>query len=221
MGRNEELDGLGVENHLTGYYAVSAIDPDGKLHIFRDSIAPLYAAHIISIDSLIFATRESHISELCKVMKWTHTVAEKVSNDTYLIFDNGQLIHQATINPRGNTAYESKYAGLSLGYQLDTGADSTADADADLLAQVYEPGAEYRAEDGTVLDESEYMFLEEMRLYADSSYTIKNYRNHGITVSDFHALDLDEKLCCTVIRSDGTICSPVNYYDERIFDGVG
>ena len=213
----------GIEQHITGYYAVAAFAPDSKRHVFKDSIASLYAAYSETIDSIIFATRESHISELCKAMRWTHAIPEPVQNNTYLVFDKGELITQSSFKPRGRTAIESKYASLSLGRELD--AD-----DADWSRFKYSSGTqteeysnlshEYWSDCGQKIDESEYMFLQEMKLYADASYTIKSYDNRELTPVEFNGLDLNDKLDCIVIRGDGTVCSPVEYYAERIFEGA-
>ncbi len=210
----------GIEQHITGYYAVSALDPSGRLHIFRDSIASLYAAQITSIDSLIFATKESHIRELCKIMDWKYSVPSPVSDNTYLIFENGSLIHQQEFNPRGRTNYESRFASLSLGRELDNIVDASETVKPLDFGTVQTVEHDYWSPCGTKLDENEYMFLEEMKLYADSSYTIFNYRGDKITVKEFHDLDLDEKLCCEVVRADGTVCSPSDYYAEVLWQGA-
>ena len=50
----------GIEQHLSGYYAIAAIAPDGITHILRDDTATLFVARVDSIDSYIIATTETH-----------------------------------------------------------------------------------------------------------------------------------------------------------------
>lgn len=207
----------GIEEHLTGYYAFGAIAPDGRLHVAKDSTAQLYVAEIPAIDSMVFATRESHITELCEAMNWTHSVTGKVDDDTYLVFEpDGTLITHESIKPRGRTATEDAFSSRSLGYKLDAERP-----DFDTYAKysnLY--GEPYQATTSPQYSNDELQFLKELEEHGDSSYLIKAYNGRTITIEEFRAMEDDDKLCCTVIRPDGTVVDQVNYMNERLYEGA-
>lgn len=200
-----------IEEHLTGYYAVSAISPDGRLHIIKDSTANLFSARIETIDSLVFATTQCLIEDICKELKWKHSVISPVTNNTYLILSGNTLDHHETINPRGRTITESRFASQSLGYSLDDDSYTRSVSSLNL----YSP-----APVTSDLTEDEQCFLREIEQCADGSYTFKDYRGNDMSLEDFRLLCDDEKLACTVIRDDGTIVSPTDYYTEKLYIGA-
>ena len=197
----------GIESHLSGYYAVAAFDPKGLLHIFRDSIAPLYVAVITSINTKIFATSKNLIESICNDMNWKHSIISPMTDNTYLIFDKNNLISHTNINPKGSSSNESRYAELSLGHSMDGPSDNVLDFFATRKDRRY------------TADELE--FLREVVEYADASYVIKDYRNNNISVEEFRMLEPDEQLYCTVIRGDGTVVDPEDYFTEKLYDGSG
>lgn len=108
----------GIEDHITGYYAIGAISPSGDLHIVKDSTAWLYCAYVDGIDSWVFATTSDLIDDLCEKFDFKSTYAERVKDNTYLVFSGstGTMVSNATIVPRGRTAYENSYMGTSMSY---------------------------------------------------------------------------------------------------------
>jgi predicted glutamine amidotransferase len=215
----------GVEENLTGYYAFTAIDPSGQLHIVKDSAASLYFAEVMTIDSYVFATSKQMIIDVCKKMNWKHSVVESLKDNMYLVYNNNVLISQVDITPKGRTAYEDKWSNQSLGYNLgdkyddynyktwDNHVDYTEGKGPELVPSIPGPSDE--------LDEDSIdLFLEEVNTYADSSYTFKDYACRDLTYSEFIALEDEEKICCTVIRSDGTVVDPDDYYTETLYQGA-
>jgi hypothetical protein len=197
-----------IERHLTGYYAFTAIDPQGQLHVVRDSIATLYMSYISTIDSYIFATVQDLIIDVCKDLKWSHSVISPVKNNQHIIFKDNTIVSHTEINPRGRTNYESQFASKSLGRELtDVSFKPT------LKAQGIDN--EYQA-----LDESQASYFAEVDSCLDKSYSFRDYHDQKMTLEDFQALSDDEKLYCTVIRPDGTICCPWDYELDRLYQGA-
>lgn len=193
-----------IEKNITGYYAVAAFSPDQKLHVIKDDIASLYFCHVKSLDSYIFGTSEALIESICNDLKLKTSKITPLSDNVHLVIKNNVVESHKSIKPRGRTAYESKYSELSLGRKLT------------------EVKSEVKAEtswyDNTET-ESQSLFLAEVEGYADSSYTFLDYRNNTITLSEFNKLDDDNKMYCTVIRSDGTVCSATDYHTEKLYTG--
>lgn len=186
-----------LEKNISGYYALGAIDPDKNLHVIRDSIASLYCSYVASIDSYIFATTQDLIQSTCKVLKYNHDQINEVQDNIYLTFNvTGNINHVQNISPRGRSEYADNLSGLSLGYDLKPD-DKFSDKDEDMdcyLAEVYD--------------------------YSDSSYTFLDYDGHTVDRNYFLELDDDEKIHGTVVRPDGTICCPYDYYKEKLFNGL-
>lgn len=185
----------GVEKHLTGYYAFAAFDPEGRLHVVKDATASLYVAHIPKLNSLVFSTKMNHISEVCDEMDWEHSVVSEMVDNTYLIFKDNKIVHESTIAPRGRTHYEDSFASKSLGYELRS--------------------------DKYDYTEDELSFLEEVKGHADHTYKIFDYRGSEVSWDEFILLEDDDKLMCTIVRPDGTVCDPANYNEEKLYEGIG
>lgn len=194
-----------IEENLTGYYAVTALSPDGRLHVIKDSTANLYSAKIETINSIVFATTQALIEDLCKHFKWKCSTISPVKDNVYLIFEGNQLIHQENIIPKGRTFEESRFASLSLGRDLE-----------DMPTVI--PFREVPPESTRTY--SEESFLNEVNQYLDGSYTIKDFRGNDLPIEEFRLLTDDDKLDCTVIRSDGTIVCPLNYDEESLYYGT-
>jgi len=190
---NEGING--VASNLTGYYAVTAIDPQGRLHVIRDSTARLSVAFIESIDSFIFATRPDHIEEICREMKWKLTHVSDFELNCYLVLNKTSIESVSKFEPRGSTSIESAYSGQSLGYSISTETD---------------------LRDPTV---DQAMFLEEMDQHGSDHYSIEDFRGNTLSYDQFKALPDDEKLLCSIIRPDGTIVSPDDYSSDRYYYG--
>lgn len=109
-----------LAKNLTGYYAAAAFCPSGKLHIFRDKIAPLHFCYVESIDSFIFATTELLIKNITKGMQLKHDSIQEMQDDTYIIFESGILTTQLEFMSLGYGQREASLASKSLGYELDS-----------------------------------------------------------------------------------------------------
>lgn len=105
----------GIEEFITGYYAIAAFDPQGALHIIRDGQARLYCAEIPEWDTWVFSTLASSIENVCEAMEVKHSTIEPVNDNVHLIFVDNKLVHHATITPRGWTYRESSQSYRSLG----------------------------------------------------------------------------------------------------------
>jgi hypothetical protein len=192
----------GIAEHLTGYYAVSAIAPDGNLHIIRDSTASLYAAQIDEIESFIFATNESLIRDFCKAMKYKASQIKKFADDTYIILQKLDIISCEKFTPRGSSFAETRYSSLSLGREIESGS---RDESAELLSMTksFESSERY-------LTDEDY-FLREVNYYGDDTWIFKTFNGEPMTFDEFANLKDSEKLDCIVIRPDGSTCSPYDY----------
>lgn len=65
--------------------------------------------------------------------------------------------------------------------------------------------------------EDEIQFLQETTFHADTSYTFMDYKGNEMSLKEFQDLSDDEKLYCTVVRSDGTIVDQLSYESERLY----
>lgn len=195
-----------LEAHISGYYALIAFDPTNTMHVIKDSIAKLHSAWIPEIESYIFATIPSLIEDLCEFMQWEYTAIEEVIDNVHLQFNtDGTLIYQTNINPKGSNDYADSKKSLSLGSNWS-----------DEYFSGYDPA--FKALDNT----DEELFLDEVTKYADDSYVFinKNTRRQ-IKYKEFMELKEVEMLeDYTVIRSDGTVCSPSNYYTDELYQGA-
>lgn len=191
-----------VEKCLSGYYAFTAIDKDGVLHIAKDDVANLYYAYIETIQSGVFATTSKLIESICKEMDWQHTVINELKDNVYLQFRNGEMIHNQTIKPLGWSYNESRHSSASLGKDLSFNTPRLI--------------SEGPTED-LVGDDSIEAFLDEMYEKADDSYIFRNARDWDIDYKEFISLPDDEKLLCTVVRPDGTIADPYDYFTEKLY----
>lgn len=198
-----------VAEHLTGYYAIAAFDPQGQLHMFRDNRAPLYFGHVESIDSYIVATTEESISDVCKVMEWKVSIIEMLADNHYLIWHGNEIVSQSTFKPRGATAVENKYADLSLRETPGIGG--------------YDYGHHWNSKekdfDMSQYTQGEILFLEEIATSVDTSYRVMNYRGDSVEIEEFINMEPDEQLTCTFVRPDGTFGDSCNYSTETLYEG--
>lgn len=56
------------EKHISGYAAITGINPQGELFVLRDSKAPLYVQYIKELDNYIVATDSSHCGEISSML---------------------------------------------------------------------------------------------------------------------------------------------------------
>ena len=217
----------GVEKNLTGYYAFTAIDPQGRLHVVKDSTANLFFAEISTIDSFVFATKKELIEDICKEMKWKHSVIEELKDNTYLIYENNVLVSQTDIKPKGRTSYEDGFASRSLGRELnDYNYDTYGSEYFERPTVVKTPtdiivrGKPAPVTDMDLETESMELFLEEMETLADHTYTFKSYQGYDLDINEFMLLDDEEKLNCIVIRPDGIVIDTLDYYNDKLYQGA-
>lgn len=183
-----------VTEHLTGYYAVAAFDPDGNLHVFKDSTAQLYSGYVKKLNSFVFGTSLSILEEFEKTLKLGRSIFEPVRDNVYMVFNQkGEQIHFEEISPRGFERSESKWAQSSLGYELDEKSFSESGRWRD------EPLGSYDIKE---LDADE-LFWHHVDI-ADASYTFFDAYGNGITFDQFDKLDDDQKVYCTIVTGDGT-----------------
>jgi hypothetical protein len=189
-----------VARQLTGYYACAAFSPDGRLHIFRDVIAPLVATRIPKLDTVVFGTNAALIQGICSDLKLEYSNIEPMFDNQYVVFFDNQVELINSFCSRGYEASEAGLASKSLGREL-------------------EPNLEFEVYNAEGFTDDEACFLEEMRLHADHTYTILDYRENRMELDEFLSLSPEEQIACTAIRPDGTVVDPADYYTEKIYHG--
>jgi hypothetical protein len=198
-----------VAQNLTGYYAFAAFDPDGNLHIARDSIANLYVATIPRLESLVFATTRDLIEDFCDKFFYEHSPIQQFTHDTYLIFDKtGKKIHQEDFESRGFTTYEADWSEYSLGRRLTTTDRSFSNTSSSGTTTFGE-------RDYTGYDSSHKKFLAEVKA-ADETYTFYDSQtSKEIPYLEFKAMSEDDWYTIDVVRPDGTLVDYIDY-DKKV-----
>jgi predicted glutamine amidotransferase len=197
-----------VESHLHGYYAFTAIDPKGRLHVGRDSIATLFMAWCPKIQSYIIATTERLLEDVASALKIKIGPIDKIKSDTYMIFDGNDMSHVQSIKPLGYDSRQSRHAEDSLGVSLDS-----------KLYQL-DGDSRFNRDDGETIDD----LLAEIEAM-DDTYQIETYDGELISVSAYHKLDEVSKLECTIFRPDGSVVDLEDtdgrglYWSERLVQG--
>lgn len=185
-----------VERDLSGYYAFTAIDPNGRLHVCRDSNAELYIAWVPKLESWVIGTTESLILKSLSALDLVCGPIDKIKSDVYFIFSRNEVIHCQSIKPRGYDREQSQFAELSLGRSLgrynsdlsesrETSFTDDGDCLSDLMAELEDIDDSYRIEDGNGI---------------------------AITASAFHKLDEVSRLECTIQREDGSFVETADYW---------
>jgi predicted glutamine amidotransferase len=100
-----------VENGVGGYYAFVTLEPDGTMHVVRDSQAMLYVSYCFTVNSYIFATTADIIIGVAKSMKWKCEAPEEMLPNTYAIFDGNTLADYSEFNGSKVTDYEDLPGG--------------------------------------------------------------------------------------------------------------
>lgn len=115
------LDGVGrdnpmeaIERYLEGYYAFTAIDPQGRLHVGRDSIAPLCIAKSAKYDTYIIGTTDSLILKVSKILDAKIGPIEEINDEVYLIFEGNNLVHSQSFKSKGYSVRQTRHAATSL-----------------------------------------------------------------------------------------------------------
>lgn len=202
-----------VAANLTGYYAVAAISPDNRLHVFKDATARLFSGYSKKLDSFIFGTTLDILEELCEDLKLGEITFEPVLDNIALVFEGNNLISHETFKSRGYGQAEAAMAVTSLGRQLpsvvNTGAygGSYLDSARSELQNV-------ESTFNRSLDEKIFDFWEELDT-ADASFSFADANGNVLHWDDFHALSDAEKCYCTIRRGDGTL---LEYPDHGVSD---
>ena len=182
----------GIEEHLTGYFAVGAIDPTGALHIMRDNIAPLHVAWIESIESYIFATTRDLIEQVCKAMRYKAGPIDAVADNTHLIMRGNDVLSQDSLSPRGYGQREQGLMHKSLHY-LDATPDVASTQDYAL--------AQYGVTEQVI---EEFLTCVEC---LTGNFRLYDVSGKEVTLHQFDRMSLDDQLQCTAYTSEGTFVS--------------
>ncbi len=197
-----------VERHLSGYYAFAAIDPQGRLHIGKDSTAQLHIAYAAKLESYIIATTQDlveFVAKTCGVK--LSSLTESFKSNTYCIFQGNKLIHNQLINPRGYSDRESKYAESSLGHSLsvkptwDNYNDYKNYHDS-VLDVITRPDSTQDSIGNTAISELERL---------DDSYEFITPSGEHIDLHEFYKLDSYSQASCVIVRPDGTVVDDESY----------
>lgn len=208
-----------VAANLTGYYAVGAFDPQGNMHIIRDDTAWLYCAKIEELETYLFATTPKLIEKICEQFAWERSTIELVKSNSYMIFNSkGELTSFKRFESRGYGYTESSFMSKSLSYM---GSDMP-------FKEHYENPSEVQTGLGPSDDEPEHIDMTNARLSdyeayrtevdnaMDRSYSIFDYGGRPLKLEDFKALETALQDECTIVRPDGTLCTPEDYYTDRL-----
>lgn len=213
------IDGIDkVERHLSGYYAVAAIDPQGRLHVVKDATARLVVCHSPTINSYIFATNQDLIEQLAKKLKLKISPIDSVEDNVYFTFDGNDIVSCQTIKPRGYTYYESQYAKDSLGHDIDDRPYYNADQPRDLL-----PPSSSRPSSGTYSSArhgnndqaklSYYHWRHAIQTLSEDHQIFDRAWN-TVKLADFKAMDYIDQSYCTIIKPDGKIIEKWDDYEN-------
>lgn len=203
----------GIEQNISGYYAIGALDADGQLHIVRDDVASLYTCYSKTVSSWLFATTESFLEKICKEMDWTRGTIREFDKNKYIVMKGNEIVSEQRIQPRGYGYSESQYMQRSLGRthsgarvpEVIVGAESGED----------KKGNE---EDRSYSSYSDLCFEAWMHEIdnMDASYEVYNPEGTKLTIFEFRKLDLGAKTMCEIYRHDGTKVDIDDYYTETV-----
>jgi hypothetical protein len=195
-------DGLhGVAANLTGYYAVAAISPENRLHIFKDDTARLFSGYSKKLDSYIFGTSLDILDELCVDLKLGEIIFEPMLSNTSLVFEGNTLLSTESFKPRGMGYAETKYSGQSLGYDVGHVSGSSSFYGS---KNKYQSTVSPLVQAANASDEKLDAFYNEID-DADASYTFFNRTGELITQEEWEWLSPIAQSQCTIKRSDGTL----------------
>lgn len=234
-----------VERYLEGYYAFAAIDPQGRLHICRDGIAPLHIAYSQEYDTFIIGTTESLILKVNKILGAKIGPVDEIQDETYCIFNGNDLIHCQDFKARGFTSRQAQHSTQSLGITLPMSTVGPAARDLatgpgeslnDNIIDVSEEGWQAKNKDkwhdsimdyiaetseqhpdrgGRISEENYYRYKNEID-NMDASYTIYSAEDKYLSLQEFKKLDYVSQESCTILRADGTVVDPEDYETPRL-----
>lgn len=176
-----------VSQNISGYYACAVINPDNTLSIWRDDIASLHCAWSDKLESYIFATTITLITEIGKLVG-EELLTDPVNDNVYLKFKGNEILEQEEFVNLGYakiSGYARSQAKHSLGYELSTPAESVQD----------------------FYDSVSEDYLEELE-YLNDTYTITDPEGHLIGADEFYSMKLEEQVLCTLKRPNGMVVDP-------------
>lgn len=208
-----------LSESLTGYYAFGAFDTKGNLHVGKDSTAGLWMAKLPEYETVMFATTKALIEEFCETFEIGRTIINQVKDNIYMIYDTqGKLINTEFFKSRGWGIYEQSFMSRSLSYlnsdrwDINNNSSSRFNDDGTEKDSYKDDYSEAEAE------ASYYAYMHEIENNLDESYDIEDPHGETITAKEFLSLDDDKKVLCTVVRPDGTVCDPFDYYQDKFPD---
>jgi predicted glutamine amidotransferase len=192
----------GIVNNLSGYFAIGAISPDGKLHVARCTRAPLVMAWIESIHSYAIATTQDLIEDLCTAFKWKRGPIDRVKDNVYSVFDGNTMLFSREHTFKGYlTERETKLMDKSLHYlkQDDSELSST-------YGHVYEG---YSIEKSIQTDNDLNDYIEALDFVTPDCQIFNEYEEQ-IEYETFMRLSDSERLRCFVYLPSGELLTLTN-----------
>lgn len=101
--------------HITGYYAVLAIDTQGRLHVVRDNMAQLWAARVKGTHNWLFCTTPSILKAAAESVDISISTPFPVTPHTYGIFGATGLLSVETIEPCAEAKVDERLLAKSIG----------------------------------------------------------------------------------------------------------
>jgi hypothetical protein len=212
------LDG-GIEKvarSVAGYYACVVFKENGEVSLFRDAIAPMVWAWSDKFETAIYASTQSVLNELGKVLGEGLEGIPLLDNVHILFDDKGNEMEMTRFTPTDRmSANARKNSKKSIGKVLEQPS----------LPIVL--GPEIKDEDG----EEHYDIRNDMHLVEiispeyiamlktmNDDYTIINPDGRILGAKEFLDLKLGEKISCEVKDPDGNTIDPFYYDIEAMND---
>jgi hypothetical protein len=178
----------GIEKNLSGYFAIGAIDPDGKLHIAKCATAPLYMSYVTKLETFVFGTTADLIQEVADEMEWDIEPIAKMQDNFYIVMNGNEVTHKQKIETIGMVSnYERDMMSTSMHHLEGTSSIVNIKDHIKTSKSNYSPSSIY---DINVLDE-----IEEYAKY----YTIYDKNDQEIDYNEFSKLDTNDKLNCIIV----------------------
>jgi len=199
-----------VEDNLTGYYAFACIDPNGNLHIVRDSVASLYITWLDKYDTYLIGTTVDLLESIAKSIGCEIEMIEEVRKDIYMVFKGNELTYINEISPRGWNYNQSKYSESSLGKLIDSYSSQSTNkiTTVDQWNDTAKWSSHHRNNITDIdLDDAEYYaeekFFEAIDQRLDDTCTIWDKHGNEITMHQFDNLTIEQQKMCLIETSDG------------------
>ncbi len=108
----------GFNKHITGYYAVMAIDPIGRLHVVRDNMAYLWGARVLGTTCWMFCTTPTILKQAAEAAELKISIPFPVVPHTYGIFTPEGLISTENIKPCAEAQVDERLVKKAIGDAL-------------------------------------------------------------------------------------------------------